>query len=85
MPPATEHAFVAAQVMGEDVVPKVAAYVYPLATSPRREADTRVSGKFAISFDIKSAVPIAALESPSHGGDFVFAKHSEQYQQASWR
>ncbi len=58
-------------------------YVYPLATSTRAEADTRVTGKFAISFDLKSAVPIKALESPSHGSDLVFARHSETYQQAS--
>lgn len=58
-------------------------YVYPLATSTRPDADTRVSGKFAISFDLKSAIPVKAIESPSHGNDFVFARHSETYQQAS--
>lgn len=60
-----------------------ATYVYPLATTTRGKADTRVSGRFAISFDVKSAVPIAALESPSHRDAFVFARHSEQYLQAS--
>lgn len=60
-----------------------ATYVYPLATTAGRQPDTKVNGKFAIAFDIKSAVPVAAIESPSHGPDFVFARHSEHYQQAS--
>ena len=58
-------------------------YVYPLATSTRDDIDTRTTGKFAISFDVKSAVPIVSLESPSHAEDFVIAQHSEQYIQAS--
>ena len=58
-------------------------YVYPLATSTRAGIDTRTTGKFAISFDVKSAVPIVSLESPSHGQEFVIAKHSEEYMQAS--
>ena len=40
-------------------------------------------GRFAISFDVKSAIPITALESPSHRGAFVIAKHAEGYHQAS--
>src|SRR5438045_2677590 len=43
-----------------------ATYVYPLATATRREIDNRTTGKFAIAFDVKSAVPIAELESTSH-------------------
>ena len=60
-----------------------ATYVYPLATVTRREVDSRVTGKFAFALDLKSAVPIAALESPSHGDALVVAKHSDSYCQAS--
>jgi Ca-activated chloride channel homolog len=60
-----------------------ATYVYPLATTTRGKVDTRVSGRFAITFDIKSAVPIAELESPSHPDAFVFAKQTEHYRSAS--
>lgn len=60
-----------------------AAYVYPLATSTRKDVDTRTRGKFAINFDVKSAIPIVAMDSPSHGQDFVIAKHSEAYWQAN--
>ena len=61
----------------------IATYVYPLATVTRKGLDTRTTGKFAISVDVKSAVPIAELESPSHGAAFAVAQHSEGYWQAS--
>ncbi len=61
-----------------------ATYVYPLATTTRGRPDSRVSGRFAISVDAKSAVPITTLESPSHRTGFVVAKHSENYAQASF-
>src|SRR5688500_16642491 len=51
-------------------------YVYPLATTTRKDIDSRTTGKFAFSLDAKSAVPIVTLESPSHGDGFVTAKHS---------
>ncbi|MGC3957118.1 MAG: VIT domain-containing protein [Verrucomicrobiota bacterium] len=60
-----------------------ATYVYPLATVTRKGVDSRTTGKFAIGFDIKSPVPIAELESPSHGNAFALAKHSENYWQAN--
>lgn len=60
-----------------------ATYVYPLATASRNVADARTTGKFAISFEVKSPVPIAALESPSHGEAFAVAKHAESYWQAN--
>ncbi|MCI0533650.1 MAG: VIT and VWA domain-containing protein, partial [Verrucomicrobiales bacterium] len=60
-----------------------ATYVYPLATATRKDADTRTTGKFAFALDVKSAVPIAALESPSHREAFVVAKHTDSYWQAS--
>src|SRR5437870_5072791 len=43
----------------------LATYVYPLATVTRKGADARTTGRFAMSFDVKSAIPIAELESPS--------------------
>lgn len=60
-----------------------ATYVYPLATTTRGNADTKVEGKFAISVDAKSEIPITDLASPSHAKEFVVAKHSANYQQAS--
>ncbi len=60
-----------------------ATYVYPLATATRKDVDTRATGRFAFALDVKSAVPITALESPSHGEAFVVAKHSDSYYQAS--
>jgi Ca-activated chloride channel homolog len=59
-----------------------ATYVYPLATVTRKGLDSRTTGKFAIGVDVKSAVPIVELESPSHGSAFAVAKHSDAYWQA---
>ena len=59
-----------------------ATYIYPLATATRKNVDTRTTGKFSIGFEMKSAVPIAGLESPSHGNAFAVAKHSDNYWQA---
>src|SRR5436190_12110191 len=58
-------------------------YLYPLATSTRKDIAARTTGKFAFSLDVKSEVPIVAMESPSHARDFVVAKHTENYYQAS--
>ena len=60
-----------------------ATYVYPLATTTRQMAQQRTSGKFALTLDIKSEVPIEQTESPSHASQFVIAKHAEHYCQAS--
>ena len=60
-----------------------ATYVYPLATSTRKDVDSRTTGRFAINVDLKSAIPISAIESPSHGEAFVVVQHSETYGQAS--
>ena len=60
-----------------------ATYVYPLATVTRQDVDTRATGKFAINMDIRSAVPITEMESPSHPDGFVIADHSGNYKQAS--
>lgn len=60
-----------------------ATYVYPLATTTSRTADQKVAGQFAISLDARSEVPIVEMESPSHGDDFVIARHTKNYAQAS--
>jgi Ca-activated chloride channel family protein len=60
-----------------------ATYVYPLATATRRDVDSRTTGKFAISFEVKSVVPIAELESTSHPDGFAIAKQTQEYWQAS--
>jgi Ca-activated chloride channel family protein len=58
-------------------------YVYPLATSTRQAITNQSSGRFALQLNVRSAVPIASMESPSHTDDFVIAKHSANYYQAS--
>ncbi len=59
-----------------------ATYVYPLATSTKG-ADERTTGKFALTIDINSQIPIKALTSPSHDGQFVIANHGKKYARAS--
>ncbi|RIK84364.1 MAG: hypothetical protein DCC68_01400 [Planctomycetota bacterium] len=56
-----------------------AAYVYPLATVSRRDADSRTTGRFALSLDVKSEVPIVGLASPSHRDQFAVVKHADAH------
>jgi Ca-activated chloride channel family protein len=60
-----------------------ATYVYPLATTTRRAASASTAARLAFNLQAKSAVPIAAFESPSHGKDFVIARHQDTFYQAS--
>lgn len=60
-----------------------ATYVYPLATSTRRDFRSTSAGKFSFTLDARSAVPFADMRSPSHEKDFAIARHGENYQQAS--
>lgn len=60
-----------------------ATFVYPLATATRPKIDSRVQGRFSASINIKSAIPIVAMESPSHKQDFLIVKHSDSYFEAS--
>jgi Ca-activated chloride channel homolog len=60
-----------------------ATYVYPLATVSRPGTDQTTKGHFAVTFDVKSEVPIIALESPSHKDRIVIAKHGDNYWRAS--
>lgn len=59
-----------------------ATYVYPLATSTKG-VDERTTGKFALTFDINSEIPIKDLKSPSHGEEFVVVNHGKKYARAS--
>ena len=60
-----------------------ATYVYPLATTTRKAIDQKTRGKFAVSFAVKSEVPVAAIDSPSHGNKFVVAQRSDHLWEAS--
>jgi Ca-activated chloride channel family protein len=60
-----------------------ATYVYPLATATRKNLDSQTRGRFALNLEAVSEVPIVAMESPSHPGDFVFAQHDAHLAQAS--
>lgn len=58
-------------------------YVYPLATAPRAGLNAKANGKFGLSLQAKSEVPIVSLESPSHADQFVVVKHAEGLYEAS--
>jgi len=60
-----------------------ATYVYPLATVTRKDINARTTGKFAIQAEIKSAIPIVKMVSPSHADEFVINQHTENYAVAS--
>ena len=60
-----------------------AIYVYPLATVTGPKADQRTSGRFALSLEARSEVPMTAMKSPSHPDTFAIAKHAANYWQAS--
>jgi Ca-activated chloride channel family protein len=60
-----------------------ATYIYPLSTRTRPNIDSKTTGKFALTLDAKSEIPITELTSPSHSKDFAIAKHGDNYWQAS--
>ena len=61
-----------------------ATYTYPLATIVDGQSiDERTTGRFSFSLEVKSEVPIASMESPSHSDEFVIAQHQNSYYQAS--
>ncbi len=60
-----------------------ATWVYPLATVSQPGIDSRVRGRFALNLDVRSEIPIQAMESPSHGKDLVVVNHSQFLYQAS--
>ncbi|MDM8537151.1 VIT and VWA domain-containing protein [Desulfobacterales bacterium HSG17] len=60
-----------------------AVYVYPLGTVTREDINSQTTGRFAINAEIKSAIPITSVESPSHKDSFVVADHSDTFKLAS--
>ena len=56
-------------------------YVYPLATVTRDDIRDSRAGAFSFQLNLNSAVPIAALESPSHRDDAAIATFSPNYRQ----
>lgn len=59
-----------------------ATYVYPLATTSRG-AKEKTTGRFSVTVDVKSEIPIADTSSPSHGDDVFIARHGDGYLRAS--
>ncbi len=60
-----------------------ATYIYPLSTVAGDNVGSLVEGRFAISLDIRSQVPIAEVDSPSHPNEFLFIQHAKDYCEAS--
>jgi Ca-activated chloride channel family protein len=60
----------------------VATYVYPLSTTTTG-APAATAGRFSLTVHARSLVPIASMESPSHGEAFVIVGHDDTYFQAS--
>lgn len=58
-------------------------YVYPLATTTRPGLTSKVRGRFSLSVEVKSEVPIVEMQSTSHAEDTVFVRHAQGYRQAS--
>mgnify|MGYP000480614953 CR=1 FL=1 len=58
-------------------------YVYPLATVTRPGIDQQVQGTFAFHLRARSAIPVTAAESPSHGPDVEIVRHTDGYFEAS--
>lgn len=57
-------------------------YVYPLATSTAG-ANEKTTGKFALTLDIKSEIPVTKVASHSHPNEFVVVNHASDYVRAS--
>jgi Ca-activated chloride channel homolog len=60
-----------------------ATYVYPLATNTRGMINEKTTGRFSMSMDIKSEIPITKVFSPSHPQDFVINNHGDKYSRAN--
>src|SRR5262245_50170588 len=56
-----------------------ASYIYPLSTVTRTDLRQESAGKLSFRVDVKSEIPIIAMESPSHRDDVVIAKHDPHY------
>ncbi|MCR9246930.1 MAG: VIT and VWA domain-containing protein [bacterium] len=58
-------------------------YTYPLATTTRPGLDSSVKGRFSLTLEAKSPVPMRAMKSTSHPDEFVVATHADTYHEAS--
>ena len=59
-----------------------ATYVYPMATSAKG-VEEKTTGRFSMTLDVKSEIPVAEIKSPSHKNEFVVVNHSAEYSRAS--
>ena len=57
-------------------------YTYPLAATAVPGLDQNVHGRFSLTIDFKSVIPISKFKSSSHPGDIVFSQNSNEYVQA---
>jgi len=83
IPPAAEQRVKLTYYQELDTDHDWATYVYPLATVSRPDIDQQTKGHFAVTLDVKSEVPIMAMESPSHKDRIVIAQHGDNYWRAS--
>jgi Ca-activated chloride channel homolog len=60
-----------------------ATWVYPLATTTRKDIVQTTTGKFALTVDVKSEIPVTKLFSPSHEDDFAITGYTPNYTRAS--
>ena len=60
-----------------------ATYVYPLATNTRGMIHEKTTGRFSMTLDVKSEIPITKVFSPSHPQDFVINSHNDKYSRAN--
>ncbi|MCX7400273.1 MAG: VIT and VWA domain-containing protein [Planctomycetales bacterium] len=60
-----------------------ATWVYPLSTTTRKDINQKTTGKFSLTVDIKSEIPITKLVSPSHEQDFAITSYTPNYTRAS--
>ena len=60
-----------------------ATWVYPLATTTRADIVQKTTGKFALTVDVKSEIPMTKLFSPSHEDDFAITGYTPNYSRAS--
>lgn len=58
-------------------------YTYPLATTTRPGLDAQVKGRFLLTLEARSQVPMRNMQSVSHADEFVIASHGANYHEAS--
>lgn len=58
-------------------------YTYPLATTTRPGIDSQVKGRFSLTLEAKSRVPMRSMQSTSHPDEFIVAAHADRYHEAS--